>query len=505
MPIPSPGKDEKQDAFISRCISAVKEADPDREQDQVVAMCYSAWRDAKKEKHKEAPFSGDATVDERLGWLEDDLRSLWMKIDAVGQRIDDLIAMGASKMNSKIVHIESFLWQDGIVSPCGLAPCVKFKSFKWVPELKVPDWATGRLYLFSTLESPKAADGKVFDDAQKNRCAASLIGAPVNIDHEKYDLVGQNVVLDAEVEDARMEGLCYVEDPQLNKLYDDGEIAGCSIEWFDKPVPLNTDGTQTVKGTKCVGLAFCTKSHLSKGYVLGDPLSSVKAMATEIASLKETVAALTIRFNALPGITVTTSQINSGTITLAGLQAMAKPKKPKEYENVPDDEFADTENWKYPIDAEHVMAAWAYINQDDNQGDYSDDKWAAMKAKVKAAMKKYGHEVETLPDAAFAFVGDGERKLQMKTAEDKYDETLLRAATTEMAMLLPPAAVPDAKAKLRAGFVALGLPVPEELAEATIPLAAALDPRIARKLQHSIDRRERYKERFHIWAKEDLE
>ena len=426
MPIPSPGKDEKQDAFISRCISAVKEADPDREQDQIVAMCYSAWRDAKKKAHKESPFSGDATIDERLGWLEDDLRSLWMKIDALGQRIDDLIAMGASKL----VHIESFLWQDGIVSPCGLAPCVKFKSFKWVPALKVPDWATGRLYLFSTLESSKAADGKIFDDAQKNRCAGSLIGAPVNIDHEKYDLVGQNVILDAEVEDARMEGLCYIEDPTLNKLYDDGEIAGCSIEWFDKPAPLNPDGTQTVKGTKCVGLAFVTRDHLGRGYILGDPLSSVKAMATEIASLKETVAALTIRFNALPEITVTT--------TLGDLQAL-----------------------------------------------------------VAAELQ--------LPDTAFAFVGDGERKLQMKTAEDKYDETLLRAAVAEMASLLPPAAIPDATAKLREGFVTLGLPVPEEVAEVAAPLKDTLDPSITRKLQHSIDRRARFRERFLPWNKEDLE
>ena len=76
-----------------------------------------------------------------------------------------------------------------------------------------------------------------------------------------------------------------------------------------------------------------------------------------------------------------------------------KPKKPDEYKSIPDDEFADPENYKYPIDAEHVAAAWSYINQDKNQGDYSAAKWADMKAKVKAAMKKHGHETAPPQDS----------------------------------------------------------------------------------------------------------
>ena len=435
MPIPSPSKDEKQDAFIGRCISAVSKADPNKEQDQVVAMCYSAWRDAKKKAHKESPYGGDVTIDDRVGWLEDDLRSLWMRIDSINQRVDDIIAMGASMANARVVHLQAFMWQDGIISPCVCTGSPKFKSFKWVPELKMPDWATGRLYLFSTLESPKAADGKVFDDAQKNRCAATLIGASINIDHEKYDLAGQNVILDAEVEDARMEGLCYVEDPTLNKLYDDGEIAGCSIEWFDKPVLPNADGTVNVKGTKCIGLAFCTRSHLSKGYILGDPLSSVKAMSVEIAALKLTVGKLTVALDELTAVPVVPIE---PVVPVVPVEPVA-PVAPQ------------------------------------------------------------------LPDSAFAFVGDEERKLQMKTIEGVYDGALLKAAVAEMAGLLPPAAVPGAQAKLREGFVALGLPVPEEIAEVTKPLIAALDPKITRKLQHSLDRRERYKERFRIWNGEELE
>jgi hypothetical protein len=69
--------------------------------------------------------------------------------------------------------------------------------------------------------------------------------------------------------------------------------------------------------------------------------------------------------------------------------------KPSEYKDVPDSEFADPTNHKYPIDAAHVQAAWSYINQDKNQaaGGYSDSEWSAMKTRVKAAMKRHGHEV----------------------------------------------------------------------------------------------------------------
>jgi hypothetical protein len=56
-------------------------------------------------------------------------------------------------------------------------------------------------------------------------------------------------------------------------------------------------------------------------------------------------------------------------------------------------------NYRYPIDAAHVQAAWAYISQPDNQkaGGYSSEEWGKMKEKVKAAMKRHGHQVEGEP------------------------------------------------------------------------------------------------------------
>lgn len=49
---------------------------------------------------------------------------------------------------------------------------------------------------------------------------------------------------------------------------------------------------------------------------------------------------------------------------------------------------------RYPLDTdEHVTAAWGYINQKDNAAKYSSDDLAKVKGKIKAAMKKHGHDV----------------------------------------------------------------------------------------------------------------
>lgn len=47
MPIPTPGKTESRETFVSRCMTALK--DDYQDQDQRLAVCFSAWRRAKKE------------------------------------------------------------------------------------------------------------------------------------------------------------------------------------------------------------------------------------------------------------------------------------------------------------------------------------------------------------------------------------------------------------------------------------------------------------------------
>ena len=65
----------------------------------------------------------------------------------------------------------------------------------------------------------------------------------------------------------------------------------------------------------------------------------------------------------------------------------------REYGNV---EFADPTNKKYPIDtAEHVRAAWSYINHKDNAAKYDADEVKAIKDRIKRAAKKHGVDIES--------------------------------------------------------------------------------------------------------------
>ena len=60
---------------------------------------------------------------------------------------------------------------------------------------------------------------------------------------------------------------------------------------------------------------------------------------------------------------------------------------------------------RYPIDAGHVQAAWSYINQKDNQSGYTPEQLSSIMGKIKAAMKKHGHDVSD--DSKAASVLDG--------------------------------------------------------------------------------------------------
>src|SRR5687767_811967 len=60
-----------------------------------------------------------------------------------------------------------------------------------------------------------------------------------------------------------------------------------------------------------------------------------------------------------------------------------------------DVQFADPVNNKYPIDsAEHVRAAWSYVNHKDNASKYDRDEVKTIKDRIKRAAKKYDVEIE---------------------------------------------------------------------------------------------------------------
>lgn len=60
-----PGKDESEDDFIGRCMSAEKESFPD--QKQRLAVCHNMWRDVKKTEEVHMNEYQFVKIDEELG------------------------------------------------------------------------------------------------------------------------------------------------------------------------------------------------------------------------------------------------------------------------------------------------------------------------------------------------------------------------------------------------------------------------------------------------------
>jgi len=74
--------------------------------------------------------------------------------------------------------------------------------------------------------------------------------------------------------------------------------------------------------------------------------------------------------------------------------------KPSEYENIPEDQFADPVNWRYPVDREHVRAALTYFNQADNRraGGYTHEEAVKIMTKIIQAALNAGVEVSYQPE-----------------------------------------------------------------------------------------------------------
>ena len=79
---------------------------------------------------------------------------------------------------------------------------------------------------------------------------------------------------------------------------------------------------------------------------------------------------------------------------------------------------------RYPIDtAEHVKAAWSYINQEDNASEYSADDLAKVKDRIKAAAKKFGIEISER-SASLAEEGDFLRAMPFEMVPHGDGQTL---------------------------------------------------------------------------------
>jgi hypothetical protein len=169
-------------------------------------------------------------------------------------------------------------------------------------------------------------------------------------------------------------------------LVKSGEIRHVSVE-YDWSILQKLDGVAP-KGLEFQGLSFL------RGMEPGDPRASVEVWEGVIRKLSEMR-----RLSEQDSERERLRKEQEERARKYGIEP--KPggnlTKPSEYENIPEEKFADPVNWKYPIDAEHVRGALTYFNQPDNRAEYSHEEQVRIMEKIIRAALENGVEVSYQP------------------------------------------------------------------------------------------------------------
>jgi phage I-like protein len=82
-----------------------------------------------------------------------------------------------------------------------------------------------------------------------------------------------------------------------------------------------------------------------------------------------------------------------------GVKEGGHVRKPAEWAEVPEEEFADPVNWRYPMpDADQARAAWSYWNQQKNQADYSEEERRKIAERIIRRAKSLGLQIQSEED-----------------------------------------------------------------------------------------------------------
>lgn len=93
---------------------------------------------------------------------------------------------------------------------------------------------------------------------------------------------------------------------------------------------------------------------------------------------------------------------------------------------------------RYPLSADKVMAAWSYINQAKNAGQYTAEQLSAIKGRIKAAMSKHGHDVNDSSDSSNGGRSadsqpDGKRSVERRFTKQRVGVVLLSGGDEQRA------------------------------------------------------------------------
>jgi hypothetical protein len=371
---------------------------------------------------------------------------------------------------------------------------LKFLTEKADPEARIFPWSMpakyyakpGRLLIFGTaLVAGETRKGDKFSCEELTRAARGLVGGPIEVFEHTWD-VGEsrwlpfpdNIILDGEEVDGRLEYIAGVSEPKVQELIRDTTIAKVSINTICRHVPAEDPG-------QCDGMILNGFCLLHKDSVPASPGTSVqiwnclkanpdRLKSASLPCLSETegknmtekngekppetrteqikgtgpeagvvepsiedrvktleqrfqgfVESVDYRFNTVttkldtliqlqPAIA--TSSVPPVLVTAAvsdeqeAAQNAAKARaekygisvkkdghltKPDEFKDIPDDQFADPVNYRYPVDKEHADAALKYFNQPDNRqaGGYSHEEALKIMTKIVQGCLAAGVEV----------------------------------------------------------------------------------------------------------------
>lgn len=175
-------------------------------------------------------------------------------------------------------------------NPADFAPFVKL----FIPnaEKLLESLSSGEVYFVpaihvGTTGFPGMTDAEGFprlrryDEDELMRAARTLIGKPVNLNHVKYPDASKNFVIWAEY-DTQTQGVMsyvYVEDKEINLLYDEGQINAASVEYAALDLPR-------FDGIAPTGILFSGLALLTKDVIPGDPKTSVDKSGFPLNSMQ---------------------------------------------------------------------------------------------------------------------------------------------------------------------------------------------------------------------------
>ncbi|MEM3646546.1 MAG: hypothetical protein QW334_00175 [Thermofilum sp.] len=147
--------------------------------------------------------------------------------------------------------------------------------------IMVEQQEAGRLYYFTALHAgttgrPGMVDVeglprlRLYTVEELKRAARTLVWKGVNLNHTKYPPSERNHVEWAEYDDEKQAivGYAYVEDEEINRLYDEGMITHCSVEYVSQSLPR-------FNGIAPQGIVFLGLAFLTNDVPPGDPFSTV--------------------------------------------------------------------------------------------------------------------------------------------------------------------------------------------------------------------------------------